>query len=94
VNIVIIGGNEKMEENYKEICQKHNYDAKVFTKVSGGIRGQIGHPDRIIIFTATVAHKLTIAAKKAARRDYIPVTYIHSSSVTALEQALACGNER
>jgi hypothetical protein len=89
MNMVIIGGNEKMEETYREVCQKHNYDAKIFTKVSGGVRDKIGYPDRIIIFTGTVAHKMSTVAKREAKRRYIPITYVHSSSVSALEQVLS-----
>lgn len=88
MNIVIIGGNEKMEENYREVCRKHNFDVKIYTRVKGSVREKIGHPDLIVVFTSTVAHKMSMVAKKEAKRNYIPITYINSSSISALENVL------
>ena len=31
MSVVIIGGNECMERQYKKICEKHKCKAKVFT---------------------------------------------------------------
>jgi hypothetical protein len=87
--MVIIGGNERMEENYREVCEKHNFKAKIFTKAKGSVRNQIGNPDLIVIFTNTVAHKLCAAAKREAKRNYISVEYVHSSSISALENVLS-----
>lgn len=89
MSIVIVGGNERMENDYRKICRKHQLKAKVFTKVKGSIRDQIGEPELIVIFTDTVAHKMSMVAKKEAKHKDIPVTYVHSSSATALEQTLA-----
>ena len=33
MSIVIVGGNERMENDYRKICRKHQLKAKVFTKV-------------------------------------------------------------
>ena len=66
MSVVIIGGNERMEQQYKQICKKHKCKAKVFTRMSGNLKTQIGQPDLIILFTSTVAHKMVHCALKEA----------------------------
>ena len=61
MSVVIIGGNERMEQQYKEICKRYRCKAKVFTRMSGNLKTQIGQPDLIILFTSTVAHKMSTA---------------------------------
>lgn len=38
MSVVIIGGNERMEQQYKQICRKHQCKAKVFTRMSGNLK--------------------------------------------------------
>jgi hypothetical protein len=85
MSVVIIGGNEKMEEQYRHVCEIHNYKAKIFTKAHGQFRDQIGHPELIILFTSTVAHKMAATAHKEAKKNGIPIRYVNSSSLNALE---------
>lgn len=89
MSVVIIGGNERMEQQYKEICRRHKCKAKVFTRMAGNLKTQIGQPDLIILFTSTVAHKMVHCALKEAQRHDIPVERAHSSSAKALECVLA-----
>ncbi|MFV0362915.1 MAG: DUF2325 domain-containing protein [Suipraeoptans sp.] len=88
MSVVIIGGNERMEHQYKEICRKHKYKAKVFTRMSGNLKTQIGQPDLIVLFTSTVAHKMVHCALKEAQRYDIPVERTHSASASALDTLL------
>lgn len=50
MSVVIIGGNECMERQYKKICEKHKCKAKVFTRMKGNLKTQIGQPDLVILF--------------------------------------------
>ena len=84
MSVVIIGGNERMEQQYKQICKKYRCKAKVFTRMSGNLKTQIGQPDLIILFTSTVVH----CALKEAERYQIRVERSHSSSASALENVL------
>jgi len=88
MGIVIIGGNECMECQYKQICKKHKCKAKIFTKMKGNLRTQIGQPDLIILFTSTVSHKMVHCALKEAEKYDIPVERSHSSSASALQTIL------
>ena len=60
MSIVIIGGNECMECQYKNLCKKYGCKAKVFTKVRGVLRNQIGCPNLLVLFTGTMSHKRSL----------------------------------
>lgn len=88
MSIVIIGGNERMERQYKDICKKHKCKAKVFTKMAGNLKEQIGSPDMIVLFTNTVCHKMVRCAVAEAERCNANIIRCHTSSSTALEEIL------
>jgi len=88
MSIVIVGGNERMACQYKEICKSHGCKAKVFTKENGTLEKKIGCPDLLLLFTNTVSHKMVLSAVKEAKRNNIPVVRSHSSSAAALTQVL------
>lgn len=89
MSIVIIGGNERMERQYTDICEQYGCSAKVFTKESGSFRKKLGCPNLFILFTNTVSHKMVNCAVKEAKRNHIPVVRTHSSSAAALDEILA-----
>ena len=77
-----------MVRQYKEICEDHQWKAKVFTQMRTGLDKQIGCPDLLILFTNTVSHKMVNTAIQEAKRNNIPVARIHSSSASALHSVL------
>lgn len=89
MSIVIVGGNERMVCQYEDICKGYGCRAKVFAKENGAFRKKLGSPDLVILFTSTVSHKMVVSASQEAKRKNIPIAHIHSSSATALQQALA-----
>ena len=93
MSVVIIGGQERMVCQYKQICRDHNCKAKVFAKMAAGLKNKIGKPDLIILFTSTVSHKMVHCAMQEAVRNNIPVERSHSSSADALKAILLgqCG---
>ena len=58
MSVVIVGGHDRMVRQYKEICEDHQWKAKVFTQMRTGLDKQIGCPDLLILFTSTVSHKM------------------------------------
>ena len=99
MSVVIIGGNERMECQYREICRKYKCKAKVFTRMAGNLKTQIGQPDLIILFTSTVAHKMVHCALREAQRHDVRVERSHSASASALDGILRecpflCGGNR
>lgn len=89
MSVVIIGGNERMECQYSEICKNYGCKAKIFTKENGSLKRKMGCPDLLILFTGTVSHKMVISASKEAKRLSIPIARIHSSSASALHSVLS-----
>ena len=88
MSVVIIGGHDRMVCQYKKICKEHKCKAKVFTRMKGNLKTQIGQPDLVILFTATAAHKMVKCAIKEAQRSGSRIERIHSSSATALRYLL------
>ena len=88
MSVVIIGGHERMETQYKQICKQYKCKAKVFTKMKTDLKNKIGSPDLLILFTSTVSHKMVHCALKEAERYNIRVERAHSSSASALENVL------
>ena len=93
MSIVIVGGNERMEGKYLDICREYGCRAKVFTKEKGSLKKKLGCPDLVILFTGAVSHKLVISAAAEAKKNRIPVAWAHTSSASALHAVLAehCG---
>ena len=88
LSVVIVGGNERMEGQYAQICENYGFKAKVFTKEKGSMKKKLGCPDLLILFTNTVSHKIVLAAAQEAKRNNIPVARIHTSSAAALKGVL------
>ena len=88
MNIVIVGGNERMVCQYSEICKNHGCKAKIFVK-ENGMKKKLGCPDLLILFTKTVSHAMVNSVLKDARRGNVPVARVRSSSVAALNQTLS-----
>ncbi len=88
MSVVIIGGNERMEYKYREICKRYNCKSKIYTKMASGLKEQIGRPDMIILFTSTVSHKMVRCAISEAEKNNVLVERCHSSSSSALKKIL------
>lgn len=88
MSVVIVGGNERMERQYADICRSRGCKAKIFTKESGSLRKKLGRPDLLILFTNTVSHTMVISAAQEARRSNVPIARVHASSASALREVL------
>ena len=45
MSVVIVGGNERMVRQYKELCRSYNCSARVFTNMNAGLKNMdIGIP--------------------------------------------------
>ncbi len=84
MSVVIIGGHERMEAQYKEICKRYHCKVKVFTKMKTNLDRKIGSPDLMILFTATASHKMVHCAVAESERTKAVLERSHSSSANAL----------
>lgn len=89
MSVVIVGGHDRMNCRYKEICKKHGCKCKVFTQCPANFQNQIGSPDIVIVFVSTVAHKMLNIASVQAKKTGAHVVHCASSSACALENALS-----
>ena len=77
-----------MERQYKDLCEEYSCRAKVFTKMSGGLRNKIGSPDLLVLFTSTMSHKMLHCALSETRGGNTVIARSHSSSMAALKNIL------
>ncbi|CAK7077580.1 DUF2325 domain-containing protein [Tissierella carlieri] len=86
--IVLVGGHDRMHDDYREIGDKHGYKMKIFTQMPSRFNKNIGEPQAIVLFTNTVSHKMALTATKEAKRKKIPILRCHTSSKNSLEETL------
>ncbi len=88
MSIILVGGHDRMHENYKNLCSKYGINVKVYTQMPAKFDKVIGNPDGMILFTSTVSHKMAITAVKEAKKKNINIIRCHSSSLTSLENTI------
>lgn len=87
MSVVIVGGNECMIRQYKNLCSNYKCKAKVYPKMSVGLKN-IGEPDLLVLFTDTVSHKMVRCALNEAKGQNVIIARSHSSSMRALREIL------
>lgn len=87
MSVVIIGGNERMERMYCNLCKEYGCKAKVFCKPCAAMGKRIGKPDLIILFTHTVSHKM-VQCMMTNIKDEMKVVRSHTSSLASLQSIL------
>lgn len=88
MGVVIIGGNECMVRQYKDLCCEYRCDVKIFPKTEGGLRKKIGRPDLLVLFTDTMSHKLVRSALEGVKGLDTIIARSHTSSMAALKNIL------
>ena len=87
MSVVIVGGNECMIRQYKNLCSDYKCKAKVYPKMSGGLK-DIGSPNLLVLFTNTVSHKMIRCALNETKGQNVRIARSHSSSISALKNSL------
>ncbi|HAJ96661.1 MAG TPA: DUF2325 domain-containing protein [Ruminococcus sp.] len=88
MSIVIVGGNDCMTRQYKDICKSYKCRAKVFTQMHDGLKDKIGSPDLLVLFTGTASHKMIKLALNSTKSGKTTVIRSHTSSASALRNIL------
>lgn len=86
MSIVIVGGNECMARQYKELCREYDCKARFYPKMSGGLK-RMGSPDLLVLFTNTISHTMVRCALREVGDDTV-VERCHTSSIAALKSIL------
>jgi len=87
MSVVIVGGNECMVRQYKDLCSEYKCKARVYSKMTNGLK-KLGSPDLLVLFTNTVSHKMVYCAMNEAKKQNIKVARSHTSSMAALKNIL------
>ena len=88
MSVVIIGGNECMERNYRSICADDRHEAKVLIKPVGGLKRKMGNPDMVIFFTGAMSHKMLQGAMCELKGQDVIIEHCPTSSASALRRVL------
>lgn len=84
MSVVIVGGNECMIRQYKDLCSAYKCKAKIYPKMTSGLKN-IGTPDLLVLFTNTVSHKMVRCALSETKGQNTKIAHSHSSSKAALK---------
>lgn len=87
MSVVIVGGNECMVRQYKELCREYKCKAKIYPKMAGNLKN-IGLPDLLVLFTSTVSHKMVRSALEQTKGKPVRTIRSHTSSINALRGIL------
>lgn len=87
MSVVIVGGNECMVRQYKDLCSEYKCRAKVYPKMTNALK-DIGVPDLLVLFTNTVSHKMIRCALSEVKGRNIKIARSHQSSMAALRGIL------
>ncbi len=87
MSVVIVGGNECMIRQYKELCSEYKCKAKIYPKMTSGLKN-IGSPDLLVLFTNPVSHKMVRCALSETKGKNTRIARSHSSSMAALKNIL------
>lgn len=88
MSILIVGGHDRMHNEYKTVGSKYGHSIKVFTQMPPKFEKIIGRPDAIVLFTSTASHCMVNTAVKEAKKKNIPVVRCHNSSAVSLENSI------
>lgn len=88
MSVVILGGNECMERQYKELCREYKCKAKVFIKPSGTLKNKLGNPDLLICFTGALSHKVLRNAQNELKGSGVAIEHSRTASMAALRAIL------
>ena len=88
MSVLILGGNECMERNYKSLCAQFQHEAKVMIKPIGGLKRKLGSPDMVIFFTGAMSHKMVNGAMSELKGKDVIIERCPTSSVSALRKVL------
>ncbi|MCR5682493.1 MAG: DUF2325 domain-containing protein [Clostridiales bacterium] len=86
MSVVIVGGNECMTRQYRDLCAEYRCSAKIYPKMKSGLK-DFGNPDLLILFTDTVSHKMVYSVMSQLKIG-TTVCRSHSSSMSALRKVL------
>jgi hypothetical protein len=90
MSIVLVGGMDRLGEQYRAEAKRHGVDIKIFSQDEQGLCAKIKNSDGVVIFTNKVSHQARNRAFRTAKNEGIPVLMHHSCGVCSLGECLNC----
>lgn len=87
MSVVIVGGNECMTRQYKDLCAEYDCKAKIYPKMTNALKN-IGNPDLLVLFTNTVSHKMIRCVLDQTKGRTVKTVRSHTSSMNSLREIL------
>ena len=75
MSVVIIGGHDRMVEQYKTICREHKCKAKVFTQMSANLSKKIGCPDLLVYIISLVSAAASVGTEQMSTGHLVPLYF-------------------
>jgi len=88
MSVLILGGNECMERQYKDLCRQYRCKTKVFIRPIGSLKNKLGSPDLTIFMTSTMSHKMVHSAMAELKGTNTTIARCQTSSISALRGVL------
>ena len=90
MSIALIGGMDRLEQQYLKEAEKLGVELRVFSIAMKDIGAKLKHSEAVVIFTNKVSHRARNAAMNAAKAHHIPVFIHHACGVCTLRECLKC----
>lgn len=90
MSVTLIGGMDRLEQQYVKEAEKLGMELRVFTRSENRIGPKLKHTDAIVIFTNKISHRAKKEAMDAAKAHDIPVFMHHACGVCTLRECLKC----
>jgi hypothetical protein len=90
MSVVLVGGMDRLVEQYRAEAKRHGVDIQIFSQDDQGLSTKIKKADGVVIFTNKVSHQARNKAFKVAKNEGIPVLMHHSCGVCSLRECLNC----
>lgn len=94
MNVVLIGGMDRLERQYINEAKRFGIVLKVYTKSRNEIESRIKNVDAVVIFTNKISHGVKSVVMTMAKSKGIPVLLQHSCGICTLRNCLSCLKER
>jgi hypothetical protein len=88
--VALIGGMDRLEQQYINIARQLGINLRVFSKYKHSLQSKIKNVDGVVIFTNKVAHKTRKEAVRIAKINKIPFIMHHSCGICSLRECLTC----
>lgn len=89
MTVAIVGGLNRLNEQYAKLAKEENLDLRVFNCYSPSLSKRIVQSDGVILFTNLISHKAARHVYKLARDNKINLICRHNCSISAVQSCIA-----